>query len=79
MNYQNTSTEKKVIGYVPYTRRQIMLMPDGQELERQMVYMHEESWAQLRDLCIEQRLGSSRVIALLVKEAHKVWCKDTLI
>lgn len=71
--------EKQLIGYVPYSRRQIMLMPDGLELQRQHIYMLEESWTKLRDLCHAQKLGGSQVIALLIKEAHKVWCKDTLI
>ena len=70
--------EKQLIGYVPHSRRQIMLMPDGEVLQRQNIYMHAEAWNQLRHICMEHGTGSSKVIAKLIKEAHKAYCMDAL-
>ena len=70
--------EKKIIGTVPYTTRQLVQLSDGRELQRQMVYMDDESWKQLRDLCKEQHIGTSRVIAQLVNKAHQEWWKAHL-
>lgn len=71
-------TEKKLIGYVPHSRRQIMLMPDGEVLQRQNIYMPEDAWNQLRHICLEHGTGSSKVIAKLIKDAHKLYCMDAL-
>lgn len=70
--------EKKIIGTVPRTTRQIVQLADGRELQRQPLYMPEESWNQLQDLCKEQHVGNSILIAQLVKKAHKEWWKSHL-
>lgn len=70
--------EKKIIGMVPNSTRQIVQLADGRELQRQTLYMPEESWKQLHDLCKEQHVGNSILIAELVKKAHQEWWKAHL-
>lgn len=61
-------------GSVPATPfRKIVTLEDGTELERQMIYMTNESWEALRRLCIRSKTSGSRCIAQLIAIADATW------
>jgi len=62
---------EKEIQYVPGTRRQRVITKGGVEMERQWVYLDNNTWNSLRRLAAAQGTSGSIVISQLIKIASR--------
>jgi predicted DNA-binding ribbon-helix-helix protein len=61
---------------IPGTSRQRVITNSGNELQRQSVYLKEETWDALREISLDQRVGGSIMIARLIWQAHNRMLKN---